>query len=134
MNVWVLPLAISGFAVSWYIYYKKKRNEKLVCIIGEDCDKVVRSKYGSLLGVSNEVLGMGYYGLVAVLSGIILTGTGTILSFPLFTFLLIIGGGAALFSIVLLFIQSFILEELCEYCIVSAAASIIIFVVELLAV
>lgn len=134
MNVWVLLLAISGFVVSWYIYYKKKGNKKLVCIIGEDCDKVVRSKYGSLLGVSNEVLGMGYYGLVAVLSGIALTGTGTILSFPLFTFLLIIGGGAALFSIVLLFIQAFILKELCEYCIVSAVASIIIFVVELLAV
>ena len=133
-SIWVLLLALSGFILSWYIYYKKRRNEKLVCIVGEDCDKVVHSKYSATLGIPNEVLGMLYYGLVVILSGAIVLGINTIASLPLLTILAVIGGIAALFSAILILIQAFILKEWCEYCLASAAISIFIFIVELLAV
>ena len=130
--MWLIILGLVGFIISYYILYKKKRNEKLVCIIGENCDKVIRSKYANTFGFDNTMAGMGYYGLVAV------TGIAEFIMPDLF-FLkqvilskIIISGAAALFSIYLIFIQAFVLKEWCEYCLATSAISIAVFLVIIL--
>lgn len=129
---WILISSGIGFCLSYYIYHKKERNEKLVCVIGDDCDKVVRSKYSALLGVDNEGLGMFYYGLVAVTAVALLAVPGsTVTLLPL---LATAGGLAALLSVILIFIQAFVIKEWCEYCIVSAGLSLFIFIIELVAI
>ena len=118
-----------GFAVSGYIFLKKQKHEKLVCFIGDGCNKVVHSKYNSLFfGVPNEVMGLGYY--AGVLIGIVLLffGIQHIGPIPLLPVFLIGTGASALFALYLLYVQYAVLKEWCEYCLTSAIASIAIFI------
>lgn len=124
--------ACIGFLVSWYIYTKKRRGEKLVCFIGEDCNRVVRSPYNKLLGFPNEMLGIGYYGFVLGVLLLMVVGIEVIGPLPLALALLGIEGIAAAFSVLLLVIQAVVLREWCEYCLVSAGTSIGIFLLGVL--
>ena len=128
----LLVLSVFGFGVSFYIFFKKTRGEKLVCIIGEDCGKVFNSKYNMMFGFPNEMLGMVYYAFVAIDAVLLQSGVSTIgfLSLPFLS--LFTSGVAALFSLYLLGIQAFILKEWCEYCIAIAVTSFAIFATILL--
>lgn len=135
MNALLVLFALGGLVVSWYIYYKKRRHERLTCLVNKDCDAVVHSRYSALLfGIPNEVMGMLYFGFVAVASFVVVAGVSSLgfLSLPLV--LTILGGIAAVFSIVLIFIQAKVLRQWCDYCLISAVISIVIFLIELAAV
>ena len=130
--VWISLLAIIGFLLSWFIFSKKKRNKKLVCFIGKDCNKVLYSKYSKLFfGISNEALGMVYYGVVVLFAVLFFFGIEQISALSLIPFLLIITGAASVFSIVLIYLQAFVIREWCEYCLMSAGINIVIFILEL---
>lgn len=119
MMMLIMLFAVGGLLVSSYIYYKKRRHEKLVCLLRKDCDEVVRSRYSALLfGIPNEVLGMMYFGFVAVASVFL----------QLSLAVTVLGGIAAAFSLVLVFIQLAVIRRSCTYCLISAAISIIIFI------
>jgi len=95
-------------------------------VLGEDCNKVVYSRYAVTLGIPNELLGMLYYGLIAVLYGLFLAVPGletamTILAFQTVTLL------AAVFSWYLIGVQLLVLKEWCEWCIASSVFSTLIF-------
>lgn len=132
VNVWVIPLAAIGLAITIYITYVTLKNKNMICIRGKDCDAVVTSKYNKTFGISNIYAGLLYYSLVIVLAIFLLMGITQILFLPLELFLLIIAGGAALFSLYLTFIQAFVLKIWCEYCVTSAVVSILIFILELI--
>jgi len=123
-NLFILILAISGFAIAFYINRKKTKKEKLVCVIGQDCDKVVNSRYAAIFGVDNQILGMIYYFLVAIFSATLISGA-VWPEFIRFSFR-IISAGAAVFSFGLIFVQAFILKEWCEWCLGSALISLLI--------
>lgn len=127
-SIGIFLLALIGFIVSWYIFYKKQRHEKLVCFLDQGCNRVVESKYNSLFfGIPNERIGMVYYASVMVFAILVFGGT------EIFTGLLLTASAlATLSSLVLLFIQAFVLKQWCEYCLTSAVASIAIFVLSLL--
>ena len=114
----VFILAVVGFAISWQINRKKSSKEKLVCVIGKDCDKVVHSRYASTIGIDNQILGMAYYAFVAIFAAALIGG----LVWPDTILLLfkLASAGAAIFSLYLVFIQAFILKEWCEWCLASA--------------
>ena len=59
--IYLVILSLIGFAVSFYIYYTKKYDKKLHCVIGENCDAVVKSRYGKTFGIENTVPGMLYF-------------------------------------------------------------------------
>ena len=63
-KVYLLVLSVVGFVVSFYIFYSKKYDKPLHCMIGQDCDAVVKSKYGKTFGIENTVPGMLYYVLI----------------------------------------------------------------------
>ena len=128
----ILLLAIAGFAVSFYIHCHKSRDTHLSCVIGKkDCNKVVNSKYNKFIGVNNEIWGMIYYGFMAL---VYLSA----FSFPVFqirhsvSMITAITAAAALFSIFLTLIQIFKLKEFCEWCLISAGISILIFILFIL--
>ncbi|MDO8470777.1 MAG: vitamin K epoxide reductase family protein [bacterium] len=125
----LFTLSLFGFGVSFYIFFKKKRGEKLVCLIGEDCNKVVNSSYNSMFGFPNEILGMGYYALVAFGAMLLQSGVSMIGPFPLRLLSLATSGTAALFSLYLIYIQAFVLKEWCEYCVATALTSCAIFAI-----
>ncbi|MBI4122847.1 MAG: dienelactone hydrolase family protein [Parcubacteria group bacterium] len=116
-----------GLAASLYIFIKKSRKEPLTCHIDKGCNVVVHSRYSRMFGVPNEAIGVLYYGGVTALGVLALAGV-QLLSIPLFLLLFLgVAAGSALFSLVLIFIQAFVLKSWCEYCLISAGASFAIF-------
>ena len=120
MTVFLLVLVSLGLAESVYLLIKKLKNEKLVCFIGEDCDKVVKSKYGKTLGIPNEVPGILFY--LVVFGGVLLLSQGKEMIFDLrvISLLRIAAVLASLASLYLMGIQVFKLKMWCTYCIASA--------------
>ncbi len=129
----LILLGVCGFLVSHYIQRKKSSGEKMLCNIIKGCDRVTDSEYSRFLGIPLELLGMVYYGLV-VLSYIIFSlfpeSSGVQLTF----WVLGITSGAFLFSVYLTFIQVVVLKDWCQWCLVSAVISLLIFVVAFLSI
>lgn len=134
MNKWILILilALLGFLISFYINHKKKRGQKLVCFIGEECNQVIHSRYSATFSIPNEILGMIYYGLTAMAAILPLLELEIIKSIPFPLVFLIFSGGAALFSVRFLYIQIFVLKKFCEYCFTSALISLLILVLAII--
>ena len=124
--IFLIILSLIGFAVSFYIYHTKKYNKNLYCIIGKDCDAVVKSKYGRTFGIENTIPGMLYYALVLVY-GIVMLSNRNIFKDNIFYYFIVSASVASvLFSIYLTGVQAFVLKKWCEYCIVSTLASLLI--------
>ena len=120
MTPYLLVLGLLGLGTSLYLLSKKLKNEKIVCFLGQDCDTVVKSKYGSLLGFPNEIMGTLFY--LGVMGAILLMAQGreALLGFSI---LVSVRGAAVLAflaSLYLLYVQAFKLRMWCEYCIASA--------------
>lgn len=118
--------AVAGFFVARHIWAKKRRDERFLCPIGFDCDKVVHSRFSTLFGVHLEVFGMLYYGAIALAYGLFLAfpalyrGNAALAT-------LVASAAAFLFSLYLTGVQLFALKEWCSWCLVSAALCVTIF-------
>ena len=132
INIVVFLLALSGFGVSWYIWYKKRKKEDMVCIVGKKCETVIWSKYNHLFGIPLENLGMLYYATVAALVIIFLAGMTAFGGVSVFIILLTLAIIGVLFSAYFTYIQFFVLKAACDYCLASAIISVAILIVELL--
>ncbi|HJN62983.1 MAG TPA: vitamin K epoxide reductase family protein [Candidatus Paceibacterota bacterium] len=133
VEIWILPFSLLGLAVSWFIYHKKNRKkEKMVCYIGTDCDKVIHSRYSSVLGVPLEVLGVAYYLFLSLMVIATHLGSFTLFGFMIFDIVLIFSITAFVFSLYLTYIQGFVIRDWCEFCLISAFMSTIIFLIEVL--
>jgi uncharacterized membrane protein len=125
-EITLMILSFVGFIVSAYIFYSKKMDRPLYCPIGENCDDVIKSKYGKTFGIENTIPGMMFYAAVFIY------GFGLLLNRNLFkadiVHYLIVGISftSVLFSLYLVYVQKFILKKWCIYCLVSTAASILI--------
>lgn len=126
-HIWLGILALIGFSVSLYIFVKKQRKEKLVCFIGH-CNIVINSKYSKLFKIDNTIFGLLYFALIFVVAVVMGINTTLLIGMPLLL-IKIISGLAAIFSLVLVYIQSVILKELCEYCLATIILSLIIFLI-----
>ncbi len=126
----IFVLSIIGVFLCAYIYSAKKKGKVLVCAIGTDCDKVVHSKYSAILGIPLENIGMFYYSSFAILSGLIIFGIKSVFVFDLNFFLMIVSAMGAFFSLVFIYIQTVLIKEWCEYCLVSVGLSLIIFLIK----
>ena len=127
-GIYLIILSIIGFAVSFYIFYTKKYNKPLYCPIGDNCDEVVRSKYGKTFGVDNTIPGMAFYILIFVyaIGGML---NRNIFKEPIIYYSIVgISLGAVLFSAYLAYIQKFVLKKWCYYCIISSVSSLLILI------
>ena len=122
--------AAGGFGVALYIYYTKKHHKLLVCPIGSNCNAVVSSRYARFLGVSLEYWGMLYYAIIFT-TYIVLIFAPHLLSGLFLAGLTMLTTAAFFFSLYLLFVQAFLLRQWCIWCILSAALSIMIFIISL---
>ena len=132
MMVLLTILAILGLLDSWYIFYKKQKNEKLVCFVGQDCNEVVNSKYSHIYGVPNEILGIIFYLSVLGLTGFVALGTTELHGVSLMAVIHFLAFFALVSSIFLTAIQAFVLKAWCEYCLVAMIANFGIFVLAFL--
>ena len=122
----IFILAASGFLVANYIYQKKRKQAYLVCPIKFDCNTVVNSDYSRFFGIPLEILGMIYYGIVAVAYLALILVPSFSLPY-LDSFLFTISTIAFLFSAYLMGILAFVLRKGCSWCFLSAILSTLIF-------
>lgn len=133
MNIAITIFSLIGIYIAYRIAREKKQKlagQKMVCFVGEDCDKVVFSEYSKFLGISLEKMGLAYY---IVLTLVYLTAAirpSLLNDFVMFIVLGMTFGGL-LFSLYLTAIQIVKLKNYCSWCISSAITSIIIFVLVL---
>ena len=126
--LYLVILPAVGFSVSFYIYYTKKHDIEMHCIIGENCDAVVKSRYGKTFGIENTVPGMAYYALVFFYGIALFLNQNLFKEKIIYYFLVIASIGSVLFSAYLAAVQAFVLKKWCEYCIVSSIASLLILI------
>ena len=124
----IIAAAVAGFLIANYIHRHKSSVERkpLVCPLKFECESVIHSDYASFFGIEVTVLGMVYYGLVAV--AYILFLMTPVLADPMTIFYINSATIVAFsFSIYLTAIQAFQIKQWCSWCLISASLCTIIF-------
>ncbi|OJI08878.1 hypothetical protein BK005_00150 [bacterium CG10_37_50] len=118
-----LVLSLIGFIDSTYLSLAYFKGENLNCAFLSGCEQVTTSAYSTILGVPLALIGLGFYLLVFVF----LIGYWDFKK----QFLLKIVYGLSIIafgmSLWLTAVQIFILQALCQYCLISAITSTGIF-------
>ena len=118
----VVLFAISGFTVAYVIHHHKTKKKPLV----------TESKFSKFMGMHNEQLGMAYYAVVALLYGVTIFfpgGTDSAVGF----LLILLPAVAFVYSIYLVLLQAFVIQEWCAWCLTSALISTLIFFTAIIA-
>ena len=104
----ILMLSITGFVISLYLFYEKITGGSLVCGISS-CETVNNSGYSTIFNIPVSFFGMLYY--LSIISFVKLKKYKIL-------FLSILGG--FIFSLYLTFLEAFVIEAWCQWCIISA--------------
>jgi len=115
--------ALIGFADASFLTAQHVRGVLPPCVT-DGCDQVLTSKYASLGGFPVAALGMLYYGSVLVLL-IAFFDTGNRRFLHGVCWLVSAGMLATLYFLA---VQMFILHAFCQYCLLSAAVTILMFI------
>jgi uncharacterized membrane protein len=127
--------ALFGIAVATII--RGRKNRPNVCLPGEHCEEVLSSRYSNFLGFPLESLGLAYYTAIAVvtiaMASAVALNVVTASHVDMFAFAIlgITGAGFAM-SCYLTFVQATYLRQWCPWCIRSAAAATISFLLAIL--
>jgi uncharacterized membrane protein len=121
-------LAFFGFLDAAYLTVLHYKNVIPPCSIQFGCEKVLTSPYSMVGPIPVALLGVVFYLTVIIVSLLILVeGRNEFLQF--FHFVAAVG---FLVSIVLFFIQFYLIHSFCQYCLLSEVISVGIFVLSLL--
>jgi len=119
-------VALVGLGDSIYLTVHKYTGEQLPCGLTGGCDNVLSSSYAELAGIPLAVWGALAYFVAFSLA--ILAAYGNRLMWKLFglqtTFM-------AAFSLYLIFVQKYYIHDFCQYCLLSAATSVTLFIIAL---
>jgi len=117
-------LAIVGLADSVYLTVSHYTKTPVPCSIVEGCETVLTSSYAEFAGIPIAAFGAAAYFVAFSLA--ILAAYGNRAAWMLF------GAQAALMAAVsayLIYVQGFVIGAFCQFCLVSAATSISLFLV-----
>ena len=115
-------LGLVGFLVSSYLSYIDFKNNSPLCLPDSNCDFVLKSQYSKFFGFPVALWGIFYFASVLILN-----------FFERLKFLLkLISFLGFLFALYLIYIQSFVLQSFCFYCLISDTSAILIFILSFL--
>jgi uncharacterized membrane protein len=120
--------SFAGLVDSAYVAISSLNYSIVPCHVTRGCEEVLNSPYARIGGYSLAWLGVIYYALICLVGVFAASGY-----FQLLRYSLVPAGMAFLFTLLLLYLQAFILHSFCEYCLMSAAMSILILIVHLIA-
>ncbi|MDA1060357.1 MAG: vitamin K epoxide reductase family protein [bacterium] len=127
LNWWLIIISFIGFLDTSYLTISHYTGLDLGCSITKGCESVTTSAYSVIYGIPLSLLGLLYYFTILFLSLLYYdTKNRKILSFipPLTTV-------GFLFSLWLVYLQIFVIEAICQYCMLSAITSTILFILGL---
>ncbi len=120
-------LSVLGFLISAYLthlYYTNANTS--YCLSGASCDSVRESSYSSILGVPISPVGIVGYFMIFILT------VSTISNRTKWLLLYIISLAGFVFSIYLTYIEFFVINAICSYCVISAIIMTCIFIIVLI--
>ena len=126
LSLLLLVLAFLGLADAWYLTANALSETALSCDFGavlDGCNIVAQSDYSYFLGLPLALYGVGFYAIVFCMAALVLVLPLRIL----YLALLVSGVVGSLASILFLFIQFFIIQAICIYCIASAVITFMFF-------
>ncbi len=120
----ILLLAFCGLADSAYVARQESANIPLLCNIGNlsGCNVVAQSPYSKFLGIPLAEYGIIFYAIVFVLAALELVLYDRLLRRVLQTLALF----GILASLYFTFLQVFVIDALCIYCLGSAFVALLI--------
>ena len=127
----LLVFTFLGLFLSISSYITKQSRNKIICLVGDKCSSVVESKYAKTLGVSNELLGILYYGLLVFIFLVVLFAPFLDSYFANMVRWVFVTGGV-IFVLYLLYLQRFVLKKWCSVCLLTTSPTLIIFAIMLL--
>ena len=128
MYVAVALLSLVGLADSLYLTVEHVTGQSVRCTIVAGCSEVLSSSYAVVAGIPLAAVGAAAYFTVFSLAILAIFGyriAGKLLA-PLTAFM-------ALISLWLIYLQAFVIGAFCQFCLLSAAITITLFVIALVA-
>lgn len=120
-----LFLAFIGFIDASYLSIKHYTKDPLMCFVVNGCDKVTNSSYAAFYGVPLAYIGAAYYTTLLIL------GLWHMRSrerrAPLMILSALTGAGFAA-SAWFVYLQFFVIEAICMYCMISAVTATLLFI------
>lgn len=120
----IIALALIGFGDALFLTVKHYQGGPIPCSILNGCDTVTTSIYSEIFSIPISLLGVFFYLAVIILAGLCLDSKkrGPV------KWLFGLAAAAFIVSIVLVYLQVFVIEALCLYCLISAALATLIFI------
>ena len=110
------------------LYLSLKRNAgPIPCHVTKGCNDVLTSRYSALAGVPLSWLGFAFYLTAFSLAVLKISEDPKKPAENVFKWLFYMAGAALIVSALLTGIQAFILKAFCEYCLLSAALVLTVF-------
>ncbi len=114
-TILIRVIALIGFADSIYLSAQHFLNRIPPCSVVEGCETVLTSEYAVISGVPLALLGVVFYLLMLAVPSRALATAGFMA------------------SLVLLYLQLFVIDAICLYCLVSLGTSTLLFITTLYA-
>lgn len=120
----LLVLAVFGVIDAGYLVWRHYKKGPLICPLHHDCSVVTESEWAKIFGIRNDILGIMYY--LVVIAGVISALALQDYRMIIYQGLGVISSMAALFSLLLMYVQRYVIKDYCFYCILSTIISLLI--------
>lgn len=127
LSILVIVLALIGFIDAAYITAEHYLERIPPCSVLKGCETVLTSKYAAMWGIPVALVGAIYYGTVFILAINYFQNKKR----ELMTWVNRLTGLGLLASAGFVYLQVFVIEALCLYCIISAITTASIFIISL---
>ena len=108
----MIALSLAGIGVAGYLTTVHYAEVAPICVTGGGCERVQSSDYAELAGVPVAVLGL--IGYIAILAALLIPGEATRLAAAAMA---LVGAG---FSVYLTYLELFVINAICQWCVASA--------------
>jgi len=124
MRIPLFAVAIAGLFVSGYLYITYTSEASIVCGVGHGCDTVRLSPYASFFGVPTPAYGILFYLLLATAALLSTPANRRWIRLPLS----LLTGSGLLVSAGLTYIEAFVIDAWCVWCVASALLALAAFI------
>ena len=130
LKVSLLVVSLIGFIDAVYLTANHYFGVVAPCFVVQGCEQVTTSSYSQILGIPVALFGAIYY-LVVLTIALRYAEKKQFKMLQIFHYITVVG---LVMSLWFLYVQAFIIEAWCMYCLGSAVSSILLFILGCLAV
>jgi uncharacterized membrane protein len=127
-EIWSLVLAVAGIAIAAYLTLVHYRDSLLVCSGISNCETVQNSSYSEVAGVPVALMGLIMF--VGLFGMMVLRMARPELADTLTLIIFVLAVGAIAFYIYLTYLELFVIEAICQWCVASSLVTLGLLVTE----